>query len=240
MTAKIKIIEDINNIEAEKVKKAFIELMKTYLMPAFGSISKRDFDILLFMKFQELGVVDANPEIYEIVTDLKVTRAKARNLLYEAKLRKSSKEDLDSELKDLLLHPIIIKDNDKIAIEIENPYLIDHLRFTLKKMNHLTDGSFSPELVKLTTKAYLDLFKTFLPDNSEEKIIKTLVDIGAKGDSSFTGVMTAVLIKLGAKVADKAGGEVAESLVKYLGPILKGNIKGIKTSLSHLFSDPED
>ncbi len=38
--------------------------MKDYLTPAFGAISKRDFDILLFMKFQELQIFEKDPEIY--------------------------------------------------------------------------------------------------------------------------------------------------------------------------------
>jgi len=48
------IIAKIDSIDAEKVKIAFKELMKDYLTPAFAAISKRDFDILLFMKFQKL------------------------------------------------------------------------------------------------------------------------------------------------------------------------------------------
>jgi hypothetical protein len=233
----MKIINKIDGMDANEVKAAFKELLADYLTPAFGSISKRDFDILLFMKLQELGVIDNNPEIYELVSDLKVTRAKARNLLYEAKLRVSSEEDLDEELKQLLINPIFLKENDKIGIEVENPYLTDHLRFKLKKLNHITDGSFSPELVKLTTEAYLALFKSYLPDKSEKKIIKAFVEVGAKKDTSFTGIMTAVLGKLGSKVADEAGSELAKSLGKYLGPILTGSTESIKELFSEFFED---
>jgi hypothetical protein len=139
------VITAVETKNDEEVKKAFVGLLSDYLSPAFGSISKRDFDILLFMKLQELGAIDKNPEIYELVSDLRVTRAKARNLLYEAKLRASSQQDLDEELRSLMVSPIFLKDNDKIGIEVGNPYLIDHLRFKLKKLNHITDGSFSPE-----------------------------------------------------------------------------------------------
>ncbi len=234
------IIKKVEQVDADKIKVAFKGLLTDYLTPAFGSMSKRDFDILLFMKLQEIGVIKQNPEIYELVSVLRVTRVKARNLLYEAKLRASTEEDLDEELKQLLVSPIFLKENDKIGIEVANPYLIDHLRFKLKQMNYITDGSFSPELVKLTTEAYLALFESYLPGGSKKKIIKALVDAGAKGDASFVGIMTAVLSKLGEKFADEAGSELAASLGDYLSPILRGSAKTIKELYLSLFDDDTD
>ncbi len=234
------VIKRIEDTDAEAVKKAFSNLMRIYLNPAFGSISKRDFDISLFMTLQDLGIIDKNPEMYELVSELKVTRAKARNLLYEAKLRTSTKDDLDEELKELLKTPIFLKENEKIGIEIGNPYLIDHLRQNLKELNHITDGSFSPELVKLTTEAYLALFEKYLPDGGKEKVIEEFVAIGVKSDGSFKGVMTAVLTKLGTKVADEAGGEVAKSIVGYLGPVLSGSFESIKELFTPLFEENEE
>ena len=231
------VIKEIEDSDAETVKKAFINLMSIYLTPAFGSISKRDFDISLFMTLQDLGIIDKNPEMYELVSELKVTRAKARNLLYEAKLRTSTKDDLDEELKELLKGPVFLKESEKIGIEIGNPYLIDHLRHKLKELNHITDGSFSPELVKLTTDAYLALFEKYLPYGGKEKVIEEFVAIGVKSDGSFKGVMTAVLTKLGTKVADEAGGEVAKSIVGYLGPVLSGSFESIKELFSPLFEE---
>jgi hypothetical protein len=234
------IILQLNEKDAAEVKNAFIELLRDYLTPAFGSISKRDFDILLFMKLQELGVIDKSPEIYELVSELKVTRAKARNLLYEAKLRASTSEDLDRELKELLVNPIFLKDQDKIGIEIGNPYLIDHLRFKLKKLNHITDGSFSPELVKLTVDAYISLFESYLPEYSKQEVLDSLINIGAASDTSFSGVLTSILKKLGTKVADEVGGQVAESIGGYLKPIIDGNVSSIAEIFSSFFDEEDE
>ena len=234
------IISQLNEKDAEEVKATFIELLRDYLTPAFGSISKRDFDILLFMKLQNLGVIDKSPEIYELVSELKVTRAKARNLLYEAKLRASTSEDLDGELKELLVNPIFLKDHDKIGIEIGNPYLIDHLRFKLKKLNHITDGSFSPELVKLTVDAYISIFESYLPETSKQEVLDSLIEIGAASDTSFSGVLTTILKKLGTKVADEAGGQVAESIGGYLKPIIDGSVSSIAEKFSSFFSEEDE
>lgn len=233
----MEIITKIDSLDSQKVKEAFKELITDYLTPAFGSISKRDFEILLFMKLQKLGVFEKNPEIYDLVTQLKVTRTKARNLLYESKLRHTSTSELDEELRKIVQNPLFLKDNDKIGIEIENPFLIDHLRSKLKKLNHITDGSFSPELVRLTTTAYIALFESLLPKDSKENIKKALIAAGAASDTSFKGMMKSLLKKLGEKFADEAGGKVAESIADYLGPIISGSIDLVKEKLVLVFNE---
>ena len=113
-------VDRIDGVDSKEVKRVFKELITAYMNPAYGSMSKRDFDILLFMKLQDLKIIEKDPDLYDIVSNLKVTRAKARNLLYEAKMRNSSEEMLDKELRELLSTPIFFKENDKIAIELPN------------------------------------------------------------------------------------------------------------------------
>jgi len=230
------ILNKLDKLNSEDVKKAFIELLQEYLTPAFGSISKRDFDIQLFIKLQKLGVFKKSPEIYELVSELRVTRSKARNLLYESKLRQTSKFELDQELKEILKTPIFLKDNDKIGIEIDNPYLIDHLRAKLKQLNHITDGSFSPELVRLTTDAFVSLFDFYLPNDSKDCIKQAFIEIGAKADTSLKGILKGVLKKLSSKIADEAGEQVAESVREYLEPVINGSIDLMKTKFTDLFN----
>jgi len=236
----MEILTKLKETEPELVKEVFVQLLSDYLHPAYGSMSKRDFDILLFIKLQKLGVFEKNPEIYDLVSQLKVTRSKARNLLYESKLRQTSVLELDEELKRVLQNPIFLKDQDKIGIEIDNPYLIDHLRSKLKRLNHITDGSFSRELVKLTTDAFVDLFESYMPDESKDDITKSLVSIGAKTDTSVKGFLKGVLKKIGKKVADDAGGEIANSIGEYLGPIINGGVKAVTDKLFSLHESDED
>jgi hypothetical protein len=236
----MEIIEKLENTDSERVKIEFIQLMKEYLAPAFGSMSKRDLDILLFTKLQKLQVFDENPEIYDLVSQLRVTRSKARNLLYESKLRQTTPTQLDNELKLIIQNPIFLKENDKIGIEIQNPFLIDHLRVKLKRLKHITDGSFSPELVRLTTDAYISLFDDLLPENSKNEIVKAFVQIGAKADKRFKGLMKGALKKIGTKIADDAGGEIAESVSDYLGPVISGTIDLVTERFRGFFEDEEN
>jgi len=228
------LVTKLRDTEAEKVKQVFAELLEAYLSPAFGSMSKRDFEILLFTKLQDLDLFEQNPDLYILVSELKVTRVKARNLLYESGLRQTSVADLDEELKNLIVSPIFLQDNDKIGLEIQNPFVIDHLKAKLRKLKHITDGSFSPELVKLTPAAFIALFDSYISEKSKKDILKTFIEMGLKKDTSFTGLLKGVLKSLGKKIADEAGGKLVESVVDYLDPLLKGSIELIKEKFTDL------
>jgi len=223
--------------DSELIKSIFIDLIKDYLTPSFGSLSKRDFDILLFMKLQELNVIDKTPELYELISELKVTRSKARNLLYESKLRTLTNNDLENELKNILINPIFLTDTDKLGIEIANPYLIDHLKFKLKKLGHITDGSFSPELVKMTKEAYLSLIETYFIYNDEEKqnIIQELINNNIIEDTSFKGLLSSALSKLAYKIAGNAGEEALEEVSEYLSPFVTENKDLLIEKITNLF-----
>ena len=150
------------------------ELLEQYRKPSFGSMSKRDVDILMFIAMQQLGIIDdENPKIYYVMQLLHVTRAKARNLIYEVALRKAESEDkLKTQLQKLLNENILLKEKEKVTLEIDNPLVIDYLRNVLKDLKHLTDGSFTPELVKMSYEAFADLYMEVMKEEKEEKLIK--------------------------------------------------------------------
>lgn len=234
------LIESLKQADAGEVKKEFIDLVESYLQPSYGSMSKRDFEILLFMKLQNLDTIDENPDLYQLIKDLKISRTRVRNLLYEAKMRTSEDEDLDSELIKLLEKPVFLKDGDKVAIEIQNPLLTDHFRFKLKKLNYITDGSFSAELVKLTYSAYIELVVSLMSDEVKQETKKVLVESGIMPDKSFKGIFTEFVKKIGAKIANEAGEQAATEALKYIYPILSGNYEEVKNIFQELFKKDEE
>lgn len=233
------IMNKIDEADPVEVKKIFKELVSEYLTPAYGSMSKREFDILLFVKLQQLKIIGENPELYEIVYSFKVTRAKARNLLYESKMRSSSKDKLDEELRKLLIDPIFLKENDKIAIEVNNPFLSDHLKWKLKQLGHITDGSFSPELIKLTQEAYVDLFTEMLPEGSQKKLLEKLVSCGAKKDKSIKAILRGILENASGKILGKSGEVLVENCFEYLSPLIHGKIEELSNIYRKYFQEIE-
>jgi len=200
------------------------QLLKQYLTPAFGVLPKGEVELAMLDALQQLGLVGADPSLYELVAKLRITRAKARNLIYARELRRSSAPELDAKLKALLRRPLLLKSGELFALEVENPLLADHLKARLQALGHASDGSFSPSLVTLKLDAMVALVASCLSDEEQEKMRRALVKAGAP-DSSFRGLLTGALKNLGGKLASKAGEAFVEQASDYLGPVLDAAIK---------------
>lgn len=216
-TSKEKLLEELNAVDSDKAKTALIKIFMHYLNPAFGALPKRENEIIMFQVLQDLKIFDKNPDLYSLLSTLRVTRNKARNLLYESNLRKDV--DLEEELLEILKNPILLKDNDKVCLEIDNPLLIDHLKHVLKELKHITDGSFSPDLVKLTPEAYKKLLNIKFSKISKKELKKALLECGAEKEITAKSLLSGVLKKVGKKVADDAGDKAGELLGDYLGDL---------------------
>jgi len=207
----------------ETLKKVFLDIIEFYTSPSFGAVKQREFDIFLFGKLQELGVFENKNDIYEIVSKLKITRSKARNLIYESNLRNADSQMLDTQLKQELKNVRFLKgSNYLVGIEIENPLLIDHLKARLKEKGHATDGTFSPDIVKLSSEAFVALIEMYLDEDSQKKIMETLISLGYEKDKSFKGLLKIFIESAAAKVAGSAG-EFAAS--EYIAPLLEGGVE---------------
>jgi hypothetical protein len=136
-----------------------------------------------------------------------------------------------------LIKPIFLKNGDKICLEIDNPYLIDHLRYRLKELKHITDSSFSPELVQLTTDAFVDIFDFYIPEKSKDDIKEAFIQLGAESDKSFRGILKGVFKRIGARFAAEAGGAVAEDIGELLSPLLTNGISAIFERLAFVFQE---
>jgi hypothetical protein len=198
-------------------------ILTTYLSPAFGSLTKREVDILIFNVLEKIGYIEENPTLYSLVKKLRVTRSKARYLLYERELRRLGEKDLDKKVLEILKHPLIQKQGELFVLEIENPLVIDHLRAKVQLLGYASDGSFSPSLVKLSDSAIIALLDDLLEEKTKVGVRKEFVKAGLP-DKSFQGILKDILKALGKKAADEAGSKVVENV---LGPIIDGAFDGI-------------
>jgi hypothetical protein len=226
--------EIIAVVGAERASVALEVFLNSYLNPAFGSLPKNETELLVLRLLTELGAVEKKVTVYELVSKLKVTRTKARKLIYEKELRSRSPQELDEEVRTLLRRPMIQKSGEVYILEVENPLVSDHLRARVQALGYISDGSFSPNIVKLSLEATTSLLESYLADKDKELVRKALIAAGAP-DTSLKGVLKAVLKKLGEKVADDAGEAIAEQASRYMSPILDGTVGSIKSSFKALF-----
>lgn len=209
-------------------------ILKEYSSPSFGSMSKRDIDIMLFMALQDLGIIDIRPSIYDVIRLLNVTRSKARNLIYESSLRRQEEQNLEKELKDLIINPIFLRDGDKVCIEVDNPLLIDYIRQRLKSLKHITDSSFNAELVKMRPEAFAELYTSLLPEKSIQTINDKFVAIGVKEDKSAKAFVTNIVKVIAHAALGKAGESLAGTVCETLGNWFSGIFDRIPNSADAL------
>lgn len=230
------VVIQTNDNRCKEVLSSFLE---KYLHPAFGALPKREIDVLVLELLQKLGFIENDPSIYEFITQLRVTRSKARNLFYDLELRQLDKEKLDDKVREALKRPLIQKQGDLFVLEIENPLVSDHLRALVQSVGYATDGSFSPSLIKLTGDSFAALITHFVDTASQETLKQALIGAGAP-DTSFQGVVKSVLKKLGAKIADDAGAALAEHVSDYLSPLIDGTVEQVRTMFGKLLGERDE
>ena len=185
----------INALPEAKAKAVLAQLLERYLTPAFAALPKNEVELLVLDALEQVGAISADPQLYELVSKLKVTRAKARRLIYDRELRHSSSADLDAKVKALLKRPLLQKQGELFVLEVENPLVSDHLRDKLQQLGYVSDGSFSPSLIKLGLEAITALIASLLSTSEQEQVRLALVAAGAP-DGSFKGVLKATLKKV--------------------------------------------
>lgn len=177
--------DKIKNLDPNVCKEQLTDFLEMFLKPSFGSVSKKDIDTKVFCMLQELEVIDKGPSNYDIVRDLHVSSGRARNLIYQASLWQMDEEKLEKELMALLENPQFLTSSDKmIAIEIDNPYLIDYTKKQLRDLGCITDGSFNVGLLKMKIDAFSKLIVHYLSDERVKELSTEIAEIikSDKGD----------------------------------------------------------
>lgn len=228
------ITQIVNDASEEDVKSALAYFLQSYMNPAFGALPKNEVELIVLNVLEKLRAIDEEPELYEFVSKLKITRSKARGLIYDRELRRSSEEELDNKVKSLLKRPLIQKNGDLYVLEVENPLVSDHLRSKVQKLGYVSDGSFSPSIIKLGLDAITALIESSLSPQEKNAIKAALIAAGAP-DTSFKGVLKATLKKVASKVASDSGEALMDKASDFISPIIDAGIERITERAGELF-----
>lgn len=215
-------------------RNTLIDFLSRYLEPAFGTLPKREVDLLVLRMLESLEYIDADPPLYQLEKRLRVTRAKARNLLYDRELRRLDTVMLDERIRGALKRPLIQKQGNLFALEIENPLVADHLRAKVQRLGYATDGSFSPSIVKLTNDAMAAVVEEVLTDVERKRVRRALIKAGAP-DDSLRGLLKSAFRQIGRKFAQESGEVLLEHVSEYLEPLIDVAVDGAADRLTRVF-----
>lgn len=209
----------LNSLSKEQLEAILLKLLSSYTTPAFGTLPKSEIDLLMLEAMIQCGYIGGEPNTYELVSKLKVTNTKAKKLIYERELRKYDLAKLDKKATEVLSNPIIQKDGDLFLFEVDNPLLIDHIKNRLKTLGHLSDGSFSSSIIKLSSTAMKELVKHYIKD--DVSIVERKLASKGIEQTTIKGFVSSLVNKLGRKFADDTGEDVVKGIKYYLGPLFE-------------------
>jgi hypothetical protein len=206
----------------EKVcKDCLCLLLSAHAAPVFGAAKPIEHEVAAFRALQSIGVLSPRPDEYELVTVLRVTKPKARALLYQVALRSMpTASSVDDQLRALLIRPTVLKDGDAVLIEVPDPFQMDMLRQRVRQLGYLSDGSFSGSIARIPFRALSALVADLIPENAQADVKKALRDQGIPGPD-LTALVSGALARMGDHVAGPAGGQIGE----YLGDLLTDSAK---------------
>jgi len=220
------------NVSYEVKASILDDFLKAYLKPAFGSLSKTEIDMLVLELLEQTKMIKENDSQYTISKKLKISQAKAKNLLYNRTLRKCKEQDLDNMTKELLQKPTFQKDEGKqFSFYVENPLLIEHIRDKIHHLGHISDGSFSPHIIKLSTEAFAALIEHYIPNKDE--LLKNLgMNINLK--SFLADVLKSSAKTLAEQLAGETGTLIANKTFDYLPKLWQNSIKTVAEQIKKL------
>lgn len=195
------------------------KFLNDYKTPSFGSLSKKEIDLRIFELYIDAGVIRKDPSIFDLVNELKISRSKARSLIYDYNLRKKSEEMLKEDLKSLLKEGVVEKD-DRIKIEVDDPYLSDYIRNVLKSNKMIADGSFMKEILVLSTKAYCTLLENSLTEDETKAAKRSLF-----GDSIAKGALNGLVYTF---LEKRVGENTAKNILELGKMIVEQKGRGVK------------
>lgn len=150
------------------------QFLDCYLSRGFGSMTKNDFEVLIF---DLLRRIDSNQKTnYGWSIDLQIPESKVKKLTYEADLTyyKYDKEQLRNKFFDYLEKFItnFAIDETKISFVIEDRMLREMIYADLKTLGFFANGNFNSEIVTIQLKAFSALLLYYYPQEFKQKIVE--------------------------------------------------------------------
>jgi len=216
-------------------KAALKRILAAMTTPAFGALPKREIDLVMFDEMIRIGVIPADASHYQLMTGLRITRAKANQLVFDRGVRSHTAADLDAAVTDALGRVRFEKTGEAFSIEIEDPLLHAHLKERLRRLGHASDTSFNPSLVKMGLDAARDLIVDVMPEDRRKIVKDALVKAGAPADG-VKGAVGKALRAIGGKARDGATDLAVDAAKDQVKALLVGAAPALIATFTPLFT----
>lgn len=157
------------------------EFLNQYINKGFGTISKKEIDLLVFHLLSELADLDKISN-YNVALKLKLTPTKIKNLRFERRLKYC--QLTEEQIKDTFIESLkksalkVNKSSKCIILSIEDTFIREAIKAKLKELYQLSDSSFNSELITLDFDAFASLMDRFYEEeiNNNTSELKEIID----------------------------------------------------------------
>lgn len=165
-------MKKVNLIKSEKEKFAE-EFLDRFLEHGFGTMPKREMEILIFHLLQNETTIFDDLDNYGIANLLKLSENRIKSYQSEVAL-KHKQIGLEKALLRIaslifIEHKIkpTFKD-DEIHFGLEDTALLRQLKYAVKLEGHISDSSFNPEIVRIKTHVFIRIFTSRFSEISDK------------------------------------------------------------------------
>lgn len=237
-------LDAIDRLEGAEAKRILRRLLARATSPAFGVLPQRELNLLLFEALRDAGVVRAEASLYTLMTDLKISRARARNLLFDLEIRQAlAIEDLDAQARRALAQPKgFVLDGNYLVFGIENPLVQAHIKDRVAQLGHLTDASFDSTLIRIKPGAMGALVESLMDANERNAFRQGMIAAGFDKDKGLAAALTYGIKYLATtylgKEATEAGAGYLEDLANFIMPYARGAVDRVTAILKDIAAEP--
>ncbi|TCD47965.1 hypothetical protein [Chlorobium sp. N1] len=206
--------EAINAARPEALRESLRLLLAAHALPVFGAAKAVEHEVAALNALQVIGYLPERSDEFELVEKLRITKTKARNLLYQVALRQQGQSvtEIDDSLRAVLGGRHVLKDGSFFLVEVPDPLTMDRLRRRVRAAGYLSDGSFSGAIARIPEGALVTLIDELIDKHHKQEILKRLHKAGL-ADVSVSGFVKAFLITVGKKYAGEVGVRIGDHLV---------------------------
>jgi hypothetical protein len=229
---------DIRNrtlaLDADVARSALADLLQAMTAPAFGSLPKREIDLLVFTTMTDIGIVAPDASPYRLMTELRVGRAKAMSLVFDRDLRRRDGAEIERLAVEAVANARFAANGGLFSIEVEDRLTREHLADRLRRLGHQSDASFNASLIRMGADAARDLVVDVIPAARHAEVLKALQEAGAP-DETLKGAVGRALKAASTKAGEAATGAIVDAGKERITALIVGAAPAIVASFTGLF-----
>jgi len=202
--------ESINKATKEQLKTAVTVLLGSHAAPVFGAAKTVEHEIAALNALKALGYLADDSDEFTLVEKLRITKSKARSLLYQTALRKIDEDEAEKDMRliNALKSTQIVKEGNLFIIEVPDPLTMDRMRKIIRDAGYLSDETFSNSLARIPEEALVALMVELIPEKDKKAMEKKMSDSGVT-DISIPGLIKAIIKQEASKIAGDTGNKAA-------------------------------